>query len=358
MGQTKRSQNDIDSPDSELLYRLLFENARDGIYVSDIHGNILMANQAMADLSGYTIDELTCMNVFQILKTSDSTITIEDQETRQEDHDLQYSRIDEYLMMGKEGTQRTIEVVTSVVGREQGHPIIQAITRDITEHKQAQESARLYANLVTQAQEEERKRIARELHDDTIQSLASLGFDIDHLLVTNQELPKFLVESLNNLRSATDEILNGIRHFSQDLRPPMIEEFGLVETLQWLTDDLTHRTSLDVSLKVTGTPQRLSPHEELTLFRIAQEALSNIRKHSKATSVMIRAEFISEAMCLSIADNGRGFHLPKRIGEFAQSGKLGLLGMRERANLIDGIFQIQSCPGQGTIVTVSLHNSR
>lgn len=358
MGRTKRPHNEVESPESELRYRLLFENARDGIYVSDIEGNLLMANQAMADLTGYTIDELTSMNVSQILSPSSPATATEGQETGQENHDLQYSRIDEYHMIGKEGTQRTIEVVTSVVGREQGHPIVQAITRDITEHKQAQETARLYANLVTQAQEEERKRIARELHDDTIQCLARLGFDIDRMLATKQELPECIVESLNELRSSTDEILNGIRHFSQDLRPPMIEEFGLVETLQWLTEDLMRRTDLDVSLQVTGTPQRLSPQEELTLFRIAQEALSNIRKHSKATIVMIRAKFMGEAMCLSITDNGKGFHLPKGIGDFAQSGKLGLLGMRERANLVDGMFQIESCPGQGTIVTVSLYNSR
>ena len=226
---------------------------------------------------------------------------------------------------------------------------------DITERKRLSENMQFYISEITKAQEEERKRISRELHDDTAQTVARLGLDIDYLIGTGEQPYEELNRQLEELRSRTDDLLQGIRRFSHDLRPVILDETGLVGALDWLIDDLKARYECDVSLEVTGTPRRLSTDTELLLFRIAQEALQNISKHSQATGVLIKLDFGHDKVQLSISDNGRGFNLVEKLGDYVYLGKLGLIGMQERARLLNGDFGIQSEPGEGTVVRVSVN---
>jgi len=226
---------------------------------------------------------------------------------------------------------------------------------DITERKQLQENMQFYISEITKAQEEERKRISRELHDDTAQTVARLGLDIDYLIGTGEQPYEELNKHLEELRSRTDELLQGIRRFSHDLRPIVLDETGLVGALNWLIDDLKDRYECDVSMEILGTPRRLSTDAELVLFRIAQEALQNISKHSKATRVLIKLEFTRGKVQLTINDNGRGFNLVEKLGDYVYLGKLGLIGMQERARLLNGDLEIQSEPGEGTSIRVAVN---
>jgi len=222
------------------------------------------------------------------------------------------------------------------------------------ELKQMQENLRFYLQQVTKAQEEERKRIALELHDDTAQELVALSRKLDSLTSSAAHLSPQDISYLEELRQHTDKILDGVRRFSQDLRPSILDDLGLVPALEWLTSDLTNHFGIAIGIGLFGSPYRLPPDTELVLFRIAQEALRNVWKHSEASRAWVTVEFDEAKTILTVKDNGKGFELPKRVGDLASTGKLGLAGMQERAQLIGGMLTLHSEPGKGTTVTVEV----
>jgi signal transduction histidine kinase len=231
------------------------------------------------------------------------------------------------------------------VGRQAGIAI---------ENARLYESLRFYIRQITRAQEDERKRIARELHDDTAQALAVLSRRLDVISVDPEQLPEPVIQRLEEMRELTHSTLQGVRRFGQDLRPSTIDDLGLLPTLEGLTTDLIEKGKIRTELKVLGDKRRLSPEAELNLFRITQEALRNVEKHSSASRVVITVAFSAYKVRIIIEDNGRGFKQPDRTGELAATGKLGLIGMHERAQLLDGTLTVQSEPGKGTTVTVDV----
>ena len=339
---------------SEARYRMLFDNASDGIISRDFEGNIIMANDAMAKLTGYATDELTGMNIAQIFSASGLERAMKKQRALLADGKESSSDRYEIRLIRKDKTERIGEAVTSLLMSE-GQPLgILATIRDVTEQRRVRDSIRAYASQITQAQEEERKRIARDLHDETIQDLASLAMDIDHIVDTGQGLHDHLAQNLGNLRSKTTDILENVRRFSQDLRPPVLEALGLIEALQWLIDDFEGKQNVGACLEVNGIPRRFAPESELLLFRIAQEALNNVRKHSQAIEVLVTVEFSPSSVKLSITDDGQGFTVPEFVGDYTHSGKLGLMGMQERARLLSGTLTILSELGKRTTITADV----
>jgi len=228
------------------------------------------------------------------------------------------------------------------------------IARDATTEKQMRENLRFYLQQVTRAQEEERRRIARELHDDTAQDLVALSRRLDNLISDADHLSAQDIKNLEELRQQTDRILGGVRRFSQDLRPSVLDDLGLLPALEWLTSDLTQHFGIAIGMGVLGSVHRFPSETELVLFRIAQEALRNVWKHSEASRAWVAVEFGDDKTVLTVIDNGKGFELPERIEDLASAGKLGLAGMQERAQLIGGRLMLHSAPGKGTTVTVEV----
>jgi len=339
---------------SENRYRALFDSANDGMIVRDLDGNILMANSAMAELTGYTVDELTNMNISRFLSATNLNTTMRRQRRQLESKPQVTTERHELQMTRKDGVERTIEIVASLLAGGEQPAIIQEIARDITEQKRSRENLQAYANRAILAQEEERKRVARELHDETAQALASLGMDIDTLAKTKGRGVKKTLNSLGELRDRTENILRGVRSLSQALRPPMLEEFGLLAALQGLTNDLTAQQGIIAQFNVLGTPRRLSLDIELAFFRIAQEALNNVWKHAQATECTLDVEFNPDKIKLKITDNGRGFDIRTEADGSTYSGKLGLTGIKERARLIGGTLTIRSRPRRGTTVILEV----
>jgi len=337
---------------SERLYHLLFDQANDGIIITDLRGNVVMANKTMAELTGYTVDELTNMNLSRLLSESSFEIMMKMRETPLENLAEAIGRRYQLQMVRKSGEERIIEVAASLLASEGQAPIIQIIARDVTREKLNHESVRSYAGQVIEAQERERNRIARELHDETTQALASVGMDMAFLIESKERLPKEVVERLKELRNRTNDILQGVRYLSQALRPPMLEDLGLLKALEWLTNDITDQQGIDVRFEVRGSPRRLSPELELALFRIAQEALNNVVKHSEATEALVEIKFNVNKITLTITDNGQGFELPEAITDFAHLGKMGLMGMQERARLLGSTLTVTSALGTGTTISV------
>ena len=339
---------------TEKDYRYLFENASDAMWVQDMEGNFLDGNRALEKLSGYTLEELAGKNITQFL--SDEFLALAKEVQRRllagEDIDQPYEQ--RFLVKG--GRTRIVKMATNpliINGEVKG---FQHVARDITEERQLQENMRFYVRQVTRAQEDERKRIARELHDDLAQSLLLLTQGLDFLSSTTRKKlsDAKLKQSLEKLRSQAIDTLEGLRRYAQDLRPPILDHLGLLPALEWMAEELAKKHGIDARVKVIGSERSLPVEVELLLFRIAQEALTNTRKHAEASRARITLEFGDDKVVLTINDNGKGFKLPRGLGDFASVGKLGLAGMQERARLIEGRLRIQSAVGKGTTVTVEV----
>jgi signal transduction histidine kinase len=217
-----------------------------------------------------------------------------------------------------------------------------------------QNNLRYYLNQITRAQEEERKRIARELHDDTAQALFAISRQMDNFIRDNVGLSQQQRTVLQDIRQRIGVSLQGIRRFSQDLRPSIIDDLGLLPAVQWLVKQKSEDSGIEIELKILGKEQRLLPEMELILFRIVQEALTNAGKHAQATAAEVNLEFTGSQVAVTIRDNGKGFQLPDTVGDLSHSGKLGLVGMHERVSLLSGTLDIQSQVGKGTVVKVSV----
>ena len=225
----------------------------------------------------------------------------------------------------------------------------------ITDEKRLQENCRFYAQQITRVQEEERKRIARELHDDLAQPLLLLMRGLDYLALTKRKRlsDSGLRQSLDKMRSQAADTLEGLQRCARDLRPPILDHLGLLAALEWMAEEL-EKQEIDTQVKVKGSERSLPAEVELLLFRIAQEALTNTRRHAEASKAWITVDFVDDKVRLTIKDNGKGFRLPRRLGDFTGAGKLGLAGMQERARLIGGKLDLQSELGKGTTVTAEV----
>jgi two-component system sensor histidine kinase DegS len=221
-------------------------------------------------------------------------------------------------------------------------------TENIQKEKKIQENLRIYMSKIVQAQEAERKRIARELHDDSIQSLIVVSRKLDDLSSGNSQV------TADGIRDEVLKIIEVIRRFSQELRPSVLDDLGLIPAVKWLVSDFEKNYRIIVGTEITGTPRQLPPESELVIFRIIQESLANIGKHSGATDVSLKIDFSDGHFKFIIQDNGTGFKLPNKMSDLARGGKLGLLGIRERVELLGGNFNIETGPGQGTTLIIEV----
>lgn len=335
---------------SEERYRELFENAHDAIWLHDLQENIVAANEALVRLSGYSLRELREKKSSDLIAEGclDSVTETEDLLQRGEE----IGHLSEVTLIKKDKSEAVVQLSTNPVLRDGQLVAFQHIARDVTEEKRMRENLSYYLGELTKAQEEERNRIARELHDDTIQALVVLSRQLDNLVSSGKGFSKDRRAVLENLWQQTTSVLQDVRRLSQDLRPPMLDRLGLLPSLEWLASDVSQYSGIAIKPQVLGTERRMPPEAELMLFRIAQEALRNMWRHSQATEAELIMEFEVGRIRITVKDNGKGFDLPSSVGDLTRSGKLGLAGMQERARLLGGDIKIESEPGKGTSITV------
>lgn len=210
-----------------------------------------------------------------------------------------------------------------------------------------------YVAAITRSQEEERKRIARELHDDTIQSLIALGRRME-LLEQSLEDPIDSAKQLYLLQQMLTRVTAEVRQFSRDLRPLMLEDLGLEAALRQILRNVESQDGTQVSFTIEGTANGpLDSELEVALYRIAQESVNNVRKHAHATTIQLTLRFEEDQVTLVVEDDGRGFPLSE-TSELARQGSFGLMGMRERAKLFGGSVIVDSTVGQGSRLIVTL----
>lgn len=217
-----------------------------------------------------------------------------------------------------------------------------------------QAGLREYVAAITHSQEEERKRVARDLHDDTVQSLIAIGQRIELAREAITEDSDTAREQLRELRKMVTHTIHNVRQFSRDLRPTVLEDLGMVPALQYLVNELTQQGSIDITLEVEGKPDGLPSELEVAIYRIVQEALTNVRKHAQASHANVQARFLAGRVIITVKDNGVGFVVPEETTDLVKMGNLGLMGLRERTQLFGGQMEVTSEIDQGTTLRVVL----
>lgn len=337
---------------SEERYRQLFQNAQDAIWLHDLQGHVIQINTAGTRLTGYTLGDMSDIRAEELFSAESQEIIRHVEAALMEGEETGFPV--EVEMVRRDGSRAIAQVTTNLIW-DSGRPVaVQHIGRDVTEEKRLQENLRYFSQQALRAQEEERKRIARELHDETLQDLVILSRQLDDLISQDgDDLARTRVP-LEELRHRVDSLAHGIRRFSQALRPSVLDHLGLVPAIEATVDALKQNTGIEATMEVTGQHHRLPAEVELVVFRIVQEALSNVARHSKATRVRVLAEFTQTETRVTVSDNGVGFSPPHGMGDLARDGKLGLAGMEERARLVGGQLTLESEPGKGTTITVSV----
>jgi two-component system sensor histidine kinase DegS len=349
---TRLEESENQTSVSERRYRYLFENASDAIWVQDVNGYLMESNRAFESLTGFKQAELNGVNLAKFL--SQESLALAKEIRVKLVNNEKFKQPYEQQFYVKDGVLKTVMMSTNAIitgGRITG---FEHVARDVTRERQQQQNVRAYINQITRAQEEERKRVARDLHDDISPSILILIQKLDNLISGRRLKVPELKENLQRIRGQAVEALEALRTTAQGLRPRIIDDLGLVAAVEWIADELERDRQIQVKVEVEGMERELSQETQIGLFRIAQEALNNIRKHAQASRVTIRITGDDNYITMTITDNGTGFEVPDMVEDMVSAGKLGLMGMYERAKLLDGSFQVKSRPGESTQIIVKL----
>lgn len=214
----------------------------------------------------------------------------------------------------------------------------------------------LLSHRILQAQEEERQRVARELHDEAAQALTSL---LVHLrLLERAYTPEQAQQRVHELRELTAQALEEVRRVALDLRPKILDDLGLIAALAWRVDEFNAAEGARATLRIEGVNARLPRTVELVFYRVAQEALNNAARHAEAATVTLTLARRDDVLSLEIVDDGKGFDPAEKLNSkfdasIQHTGGLGLTGIQERMSMIGGVGEIESAPGEGTRVAVT-----
>ncbi len=324
--------------ESEAKFRLLAETATCGIAIYQDDRFQYVSPQA-TEITGYSADEMLSMSVEQLIHPDSRAAVLEraQRRLRGEPVPARY----EIKILTQQGEERWVDF-TAAVTQYKGRPAIIGTAFDVTQRKRAQEALHELSGRLIQAQEEERTRIARELHDDLSQRLALVTIGLEELGL--QADGSALTRQLQALSEQTKEIAAEVHHLSRQLHPSQLEMLGLVAAVRSFCSELSKQRRIEIDFKQEEVPRALPAEVTLCLYRIVQESLQNVCKHSGARRARVELSGRPEAVHLAIADDGAGFD-PDLLGT---SAGLGLVSMRERVRLVHGEFSIHSKPGQGT----------
>ena len=329
---------------SEERYRELFENSRDAIYLHDMTGRYLSVNRAAEELSGYSRDEILGKKFTDFV----SAEFIPDiQENFGKKLRTEGATMYEIEVIKKNGKRVPIEVSSRMLFKGDVPVGVQGTIRDISERKNTQAILREYSRRLVEAQEMERKKIARELHDDIGQILTAVRISLQSMQRTCQIADSPRID--DNIL-VIDEALDRVRELSLELRPALLDDLGLATALRWYLKRYCERTAIKGGVDSNfDDDMRLPRKLETACFRISQEALTNVARHAEASRVKISLNLTEHEFRLSISDDGKGFDAAAVLAS-ASAESFGLHGIEERALGVGGRIEIQSRPGHGTQV--------
>jgi signal transduction histidine kinase len=223
--------------------------------------------------------------------------------------------------------------------------------------RRMQEHLRRLSHEILHAQEEERKKISRELHDEIGQTLTVINVKLATLKNEATASTADLKKKIASTQRLVERSMDTVHRFARQLRPPLLDDLGLIPALQSARKDFTKRTRIPVHFTGSATVERLRGDKRTALYRVAQEALNNVAKHAQATLVDVSIRTLRGVACLEVHDNGKSFPAQRALSA-TKIKRLGLLGMRERVEMVGGVFSIESAPGKGTTIRAQVPFAR
>jgi PAS domain S-box-containing protein len=326
---------------ADLPYNVLVERMQQGAAILDANGNIIYCNLSLAQLVGVDHDSLIGIPLQRLLNGDDQVLF---QKLWRET--LVGPRDAEMSVRRSDGTQVSTNFSFRLLTQDKSSTGV--LITDLTGQKQ---QAELTVN-IQRMQDEERRRIARDLHDSVGQLLAALSMNIARVTGESHKLSPDVAKLVTENASLVNQITNEIRTTSHLLHPPLLDEVGLPSALRWYTDGFAQRSNIQTTLDIPQQFQRLSPEMEIAIFRMVQECLTNIHRHSGSSSCSIKIVRDADRLRIEVKDSGRGIPKSKQL-TLVSSGGVGLRGMQERIRQLGGTLEIKSSPN-GTVIAATL----
>lgn len=339
--------------ESEERFRLIFENTPDCVKLIALDGTLLQINSSGLQMLGADCAEIVQgKSVYELIdsKDRDRFRAFNERVCRGEKGSLEFD------IVGQRAQRRHVETYAAPLQSRDGTVVQLAVTRDVTERKRAQDALKeqeLSVRLL-KLQDEERRRIARELHDGVGQLLAAMSMNASRLDGEKAKLSPDAARCAEENSKLIDQVSSDIRTMSYLFHPPLLDEVGIDSALKWYIDGFTERSKIATHLELPADWERLPQHYELCLFRIAQECLTNIHRHSGCSTARLRLLRSAAEVKLEVSDDGRGLD-PETQSKIAagETVGVGLRGMRERVKQFGGTLEIRS-NSHGTIVTATI----
>ncbi len=358
---TETKKADIALKESERRYRRLVGSVTDYIYTVTVHDSrpgTTEHGEGCFAVTGYTADQYEADPDlwYRMVYVSDRDSVLEQARTV-----IAGGKIAplEHRIVHRNGTIRWVRhIIAPLFDKNRKLLSFDGLISDITEKKLLElqlekarileeENLKVFSRQLIDVQEEERRSIARELHDEIGQSLTGLKLSVENIA---DSLPSEQADDMKAIEVSLGELISLVRSISLDLRPAMLDDFGLVNTMRWYFERYTLQTGISVDFTRTGADMRFGPHKEIALYRITQESLTNAARYAGVKNVLVELIIAQDTVTLRIADKGRGFDAASP----SVSVSSGLSIMRERSILLKGTFSLNSVHGKGTEITVSL----
>ena len=347
--------------ESENRYRQLVENINEGIVMHDKSGVITYANERFLDLIGFPGEEVIGKPITKFLAGG----LLKKKETQEAGKGDDGKKIYEISWKRKDGERVfTILSPNPIYNKKGQHNGTVAVLTDITDRRavekelhRSRELLRRLSQHLQEVRERESKRIAREIHDELGQQLTALKMDLSWLsnrVDPKEEGAKKFLQKIDRMSALVDNTIQTVQKVTSELRPGLLDDLGLVPAVEWLAQEFESQTNIPCKIQLHCEMVNIDPDCSTAIFRISQEALTNVSRHAKATRVEINLKEENDALVLKIKDNGKGIE-PDEV--FAPSS-LGLMGMRERVRPFGGELKISGTPTKGTILTVTLPYKR
>ncbi|MCD6352858.1 MAG: PhnD/SsuA/transferrin family substrate-binding protein [Proteobacteria bacterium] len=342
--------------ESELKYRTLFESTPDAI--------MMLNKDGFFDCNASTLKIFNCSSKKEFVNCHPGELSPPEQPEGQDSFIAADEHIEkafaegsdfyEWMHQRKDGAVFPAEVLLSRFELG-GRMVLQALVREVTERKRAEEQIHTLTQQLMKVQEEERQKISRDLHDHVAQDLSTLRIGCDTLFDNQPKVSPEIKQRVSKFLKLLQGTIVAVRDMAYDLRPPGLDQLGLVRTVFQYCEDFSDRNGVSVDFYSAGVNGlRLDFDTEINLYRLIQEALNNIRKHADASQVAIRLISSFPNIILRMEDDGRGFDIKERLVTALTEKRMGLQNMAERVNLLQGKMRIQSRPKEGTKILIEV----
>jgi len=325
-------------------YRMLFETSPLPMWVLDAESlRFLAINDAAIRLYGYTRDEFLAMTARDIDPDSGGLGRGVSRHTKKNGEEIDVDRVGH--LVSWRGTRARLVFIRDITERQRTQLALERLNREL---EQSHERLRALSRRLLEVQEEERGRLARDLHDDIGQALTALKIQLESLPRTAAEAP--LRGRIDECVETTRHTIERVRQLSLSLRPSQLDDLGLAAALRSHLDRQARVAGIVSHFDALEAPAEMAADTETACFRVAQEAINNVLRHAQARNLWLHLAMVGGQLALSVRDDGRGFDIESVRRRAGTAGSLGLVGMEERVALVGGAFELRSLPGKGTVM--------